>query len=78
MSNSRFCWFGACACAMALVSTDAAAQERPNRVTVAVNMAVGSFWGEESHLGGVTCPPEIVPARAVEFGCHDQEVGCHA
>ncbi len=46
MSNSRFCWFGACACAMALVSTDAAAQERPNRVTVAVNMAVGSFWGE--------------------------------
>ena len=51
MSNSRFRWFGGFACAVALGSTVAAAQERPNRVTVAVNMAVGSFWGEESHLG---------------------------
>ena len=25
----------------------------------------------------VTCPPEIVAARAVEFGRHDQEAGCH-
>lgn len=24
----------------------------------------------------MTCPPEIVPARAVEFGRHDQEAGC--
>ncbi len=27
---------------------------------------------------GLTCPPETVPARAVEFGRYEQEAGCHA
>ena len=26
----------------------------------------------------LTCPPETVPARTIEFGRHDQEAGCHA
>jgi hypothetical protein len=52
MCETRFRWLGGFACAVALVSTNAAAQERPNRISVAVNMALGSFWSDESHLGG--------------------------
>ena len=36
---------------MVLFSPDAAAPPHPNRITVAANLAVGSFWGNESHLG---------------------------
>lgn len=51
MGDVRIRWVGGLACTLALMSTGAAAQPRPNRVTVAVNMAVGSFWSDESHLG---------------------------
>ena len=51
MSDSRLRWLGGFALAVALVSTDAAAQQRPNRVSVAVSLAAGSFWSDESHLG---------------------------
>jgi hypothetical protein len=51
MSISHVRWLGGLACAMALVSTDASAEEHPSRITVAASLGVGSFWSDESHLG---------------------------
>ncbi len=51
MSDSHVRWLGGFACALALVSTDAAAQQHPNRVTVAVSLGLGSFMSDESRLG---------------------------
>ena len=51
MSDSHVLWLGGLACAVALVSTDAAAQQHPNRVTVAVSVGLGSFMSDESRLG---------------------------
>ena len=51
MSTTRHCWIIGFACAAALLATDAGAQLRPNRVTVAASLSLGSFWGDESRLG---------------------------
>ena len=52
MRDARLRWIGGFALAVALVSTNAAAQQRPNRLTVAASLAMGSFWSDESYLGG--------------------------
>jgi hypothetical protein len=51
MSNSYDRWLGGLAYTMARVSADAAAQESPNRVTVAASAGLGSFASDESRLG---------------------------
>ena len=51
MSNLHCRWLGEFACAVALVATEAGAQQRPKRITVAASLSLGSFWGDESRLG---------------------------
>ena len=52
MNDARYRWLGGFVCVVALISTDAAAQQRPNRVSIAASLTLGSFHSDESHLGG--------------------------
>ena len=73
MSNLYDRWLGGLAYTMARVSADAAAQESPNRVTVAASAGLGSFASDESRfpitpplsalLGITHGPPPVIGER---------------
>ena len=52
MTSVRGRWLVGFAVVVALVPTHAVAEPRPHRLTVAGTLAGGSFWSDESRLGG--------------------------
>jgi len=50
MSKLRCRWLGGFGCAVALVVTDAGAQQRQIRATVGASLSLGSIWGNENRL----------------------------